>query len=146
LSSPQIKAEALDDGDACAELLARFYAAKDVIAQRALWKPDDPTLPLGTCRYCGRSWQKWARSKLDGHAACIVTEDFKHHVGTVLKASPRLTYAMIAKLLGVTSGIVRSWAFSAGIAGPISHTLRRTDGPERFALHPAAGAGRSSSE
>ena len=122
--------EAPDNGDSCAGLLAAFYAAKDAIAQRALWKPDDPTLPLGTCRYCGKSWQKWARSKLDGHAACIVTEDFKRRVGAVLKASPRLTYATIAKLLGVTPGIVRSWAFSAGVAGPIGHTLRRADGRE----------------
>lgn len=117
-----------DDGDLCAELLAAFYIAKDLIAQRALWKSDDPTLPLGICRYCGKSWQKWARSKLDGHAACIVTEDFKRHVGAVFRASPRLTYATIAELLGVTPGIVRSWAFSAGVSGPIGHALRRADG------------------
>lgn len=128
MSSPQSNADTSNDGDACAELLATFHAAKGVTAQRALWQPNDPGLPSDTCRYCGKPWHKWTRSKLDGHAACLVTEDFKRHMGVVLRVSPRLTYATIAKLLGVTTGVVRSWAFSAGIAGPIGHTLRSADG------------------
>lgn len=110
------------DEDACAELFVAFQISSVTASQRALWGADHPALPPGTCRYCGKPRQKWTGSKLDGHAACIVTEDFKRRVGDVLRTSPRLTYAAIAKLLNVTPGIVRSWAFAAGIAGPIQTT------------------------
>jgi len=44
-------------------------------SQRALWCRDYPGAEPNTCRYCGRHWRQWAGSKLDGHAACILTED-----------------------------------------------------------------------
>lgn len=115
---------AIDD-DACAELFVAFHVSSTTASQRALWGPDHPALPPGTCRYCGKPRQKWTGSKLDGHAACIVTENFKRRVGLVLRSSPRLTYKDIAKLLDVTPGIVRSWAFTAGVAGPIQKTVNR---------------------
>lgn len=62
-----------------------------------------------TCRYCGRRWQRWAGSSLDGHAACIVTEDFKKRVKRLLVSSPAITYASLAAAIGVTPSVVRSW-------------------------------------
>lgn len=94
-------------------------------SRRALWCAGHPGAEPDTCRYCGRHWRHRAGSKLDGHAACIVTEDFKHHVGAILRSSPRVTYAAIAEALGVTQGIVTSWAHSAGVSGPVEHALRR---------------------
>lgn len=95
-------------------------------SQRARWCRDFPGADPDTCRYCGKYWRPWAGSKLDGHAACIVTEDFKKRVGELLRSSPTLTYAAIADVIGVTPGVVRSWAFAAGVAGPLSHSLRKS--------------------
>jgi hypothetical protein len=105
-------------------LLEEFHTAKQIVAQHARWSATD-AVPVNTCRYCGRYWQHRFGSRLDGHAACIVTEDFKRRVGEVLRSSPTVTYRSLAKTLGVTPGIVNSWAFSAGIAGPVTHSLRK---------------------
>lgn len=67
-------------------------------------------IPINTCRYCGKHWRLWTGSKLDGHAACVVTEDFKRRVGELLR-SPTVTYSMIAETIGLTPSIVRSWTF-----------------------------------
>jgi hypothetical protein len=85
-----------------------FQAARRIVLQRALW--DAPDTPTNTCRYCGKHWRRWTGSKLDGHAACVVTEDFKRHVGELLR-SPTVTYSMIAETIGLTRAIVRSWTF-----------------------------------
>ena len=71
-----------------------------------------PTIPeqLDVCSYCGRRWRRWANSKLDGHAACIVTEDFKQRVREILR-SPAITYANVADAIGVTPSVVRAWSF-----------------------------------
>lgn len=105
------------------ELRDRFHIDRIVVSQRAKWCADDPGAPPNTCRYCGRRWDSWARSRLDGHAACMVSESFKQHVGQILRA-PTVTFASVADVLGVTTGTVRSWAVSAGI-GPIGHPLMR---------------------
>ena len=101
-----------------------FYAARLAASQRARWDASDPGAPPDACRYCGRHWQRRAGSRLDGHAACIVGEDFKRRVGELLR-SPAVTYAAVAEAVGVTPGVVQSWAYSAGVAGPLSHLLRR---------------------
>jgi len=106
-------------------LRVAFAAARSSASLRARWSADDPSLPSDTCRYCGKFWRQRFGSQLDGHAACLVTEDFKHRVGAVLRSSPQMTYALVAEIIGVTPGCVRSWAFSAGIAGPTGHALRR---------------------
>jgi hypothetical protein len=87
-----------------------FHHANMAQSQRALWCRDSPGATPNTCRYCGKSWRKWAGSKLDGHAACIVTEDFKQHLLEVLKP-PGVTYQMVADAIGVSASIVRSWTF-----------------------------------
>lgn len=91
-------------------LLDAFHASRRSVAQRARWEPADPGMPPLTCRYCGRYWRRWAGSKLDGHAACVVTEDFKLRVGALLR-SPTVTYGAVGEVIGVTPAVVRSWTF-----------------------------------
>jgi hypothetical protein len=87
-------------------------------SQRALWCRDYPGAEPNTCRYCGKHWRQWVGSKLDGHAACIVTEDFKHRLKEMLDSSPTVTYASIAKEIGVTIAVVRSWTYPIRSARP----------------------------
>jgi hypothetical protein len=108
-----------------AALLAEYQAARLLAQQQACWDEGDPTRPLKSCRYCGKTWQPFAGSRLDGHAACLIGEGFKQRVGDLLRL-PTVTYAGVAEALGITSGVVRSWAYAAGVAGPVSHSLRRS--------------------
>ncbi len=87
-----------------------FRVSNLVASQRARWCADYPGADLNTCRYCGRHWRRWAGSKLDGHAACIVTDDFKRRLIEILR-SPAVTYQAIATAIGVTPSVVRSWTF-----------------------------------
>lgn len=87
-----------------------FHTANMIVSQRALWCSGYPGATPNTCRYCGRHWRQWAGSKLDGHAACIVTEDFKQRLIGLLR-SPNVTYTAIANAIGVTPSVVRSWTF-----------------------------------
>ena len=80
-------------------------------SQRALWCSGHPGAEPNTCRYCGRHWRQWVGSKLDGHAACIVTDDFKQKVAELLRSSPTITYQAIAAAIGVTPAVVRSWTY-----------------------------------
>lgn len=93
-----------------ASLRDAFHAARLVMSQRARWCADDPGADPNACRYCGHYWRRWAGSKLDGHAACVVTEDFKSHIRETLRA-PEVTYAAVAQVLDVSPAVVRSWAF-----------------------------------
>lgn len=86
-------------------------------SRRALWCADHPGAEPNTCRYCGKHWRRWMGSKLDGHAACIVTEDFKHRLRDLLRSST-VTYQMIADAIGTTPSVVRSWTF------PVRNTHR----------------------
>ena len=92
------------------ELRDAFDAAKSFASQRARWAADDPSLPPNTCRYCGRRWQRWAGTRFDGHAACIVPGEFKQRLRELLQ-SPLVTYEAVAKALCVSDPIVRSWTF-----------------------------------
>lgn len=87
-----------------------FHIGRMIASQGACWDASDPGAPPDTCRYCGRHWRQWAGSKLDGHAACVVTEDFKQHVGDLLR-SPTVSYVMISEAIGVSSSVVRSWTY-----------------------------------
>lgn len=106
------------------ELRAAFADARRRASRTARWPVEDPGAEPNTCRYCGQRWQCWPGSQLDGHAACIVPEDFKRYVGDLLRSSPAVGYAVIARAVGVSESVVRSWAYSAGVAGPLSHRLR----------------------
>jgi hypothetical protein len=93
-----------------ASLRDEFHISNLVASQRARWCADDPGADLNTCRYCGRHWRRWAGSKIDGHAACIVTDDFKRRL-VILLRSPTVTYQAIANAIGVTPAVVRSWTY-----------------------------------
>jgi len=80
------------------------------MSQRAQWCEGHPGIPPNTCRYCARHWRQWAGSKLDGHAACIVTPDFKQRLIEILR-SPAVTFQAVASVIGVSTSIVRSWTF-----------------------------------
>lgn len=87
-----------------------FHIARMIASQGACWSADDPGAAPNTCRYCGKHWRRWAGSKLDGHSACIVTADFKKHLGDLLRSST-VTYRAIADTIGVTEAVVRSWTY-----------------------------------
>lgn len=87
-----------------------FHVSRMIASQGARWCADFPGAEANTCRYCGRHWRRWNGSKLDGHAACIVTDDFKLYV-TELLSSSTVTYAAIAEIIGVSPSVVRSWSF-----------------------------------
>ena len=93
-----------------AALRDAFRFSNMIASQRALWCSGYPGAEPNTCRYCGQHWRQWAGSKLDGHAACIVTEDFKQRLIVLLRA-PDVTYAAIANAIGVTPAVVRSWTY-----------------------------------
>ncbi len=101
-----------------AVLIYEFRLSRMIASQRARWGTDDPGADPDKCRYCGRLWRRWAGSKLDGHAACIVTDDFKRWLLEILR-SPRVTYVAVAEAIGVTPSVVRSWTY------PTRRTLRR---------------------
>ena len=88
-----------------------FRYANMAASQRALWCSGHPGAEPNTCRYCGKHWRQWAGSKLDGHAACIVTGDFKQRLAEILRSSPGMTYAALAEAIGVTPAVVRSWTY-----------------------------------
>ena len=87
-----------------------FHTSNMIASQRALWCSGFPGAEPNTCRYCGKHWHRWAGSKLDGHAACIVTDDFKSHLSQIMR-SPQVTYRAIADVIGVSPSVVRSWTF-----------------------------------
>ena len=94
-----------------ASLRDEFRYANMAASQRARWCSGYPGAEPNTCRYCGRHWRQWAGSKLDGHAACIVSEDFKQRLAEIIRSSPGMTYQAIASAIGVTPAVVRSWTY-----------------------------------
>lgn len=103
-----------------------YHNARMSTSQRARWDASDPGAPPNTCRYCGKHWRAWFGSKLDGHAACIVTDDFKREVRDLL-GDPRLSYQTVAEAIGVTPAVVRSWTFP--IRGPGARAEARRTRP-----------------
>jgi hypothetical protein len=107
LASTMVIAAAHFDSNSLRE---EFRLSNLAASQRARWCADDPGAPPLTCRYCGKHWKRWAGSKLDGHAACIVTDDFKEHLSEILR-SPTVSYQEIADAIGVTPSVIRAWTF-----------------------------------
>jgi hypothetical protein len=81
--------------------LAAERAERDATHQKA-----DPG--SGLCRYCGQRWMYWRGSALDGHAACLVSDEMKRRVAEVMQ-SPFVTGRRLAERLGVSESVVRSW-------------------------------------
>lgn len=62
-----------------------------------------------TCRYCARPWQRWESSRLDGHAACVVTDEFKLQLAEKLMYRPDISLVQVARTLDVSKNVVRAW-------------------------------------
>ena len=88
-------------------LTSEFLDAREAARRNA--EPYDPEST--TCRYCRRRWVRWHGSKLDGHAGCIVGDDFKLSLTTTMIKDAALTIPAVASALGVTVAVVRSWTF-----------------------------------
>ena len=93
-----------------AQLRDQYRISTTIASQRARWCTGHPGADPNTCRYCGKHWRRWAGSKLDGHAACIVTDDFKRRLSQIMQA-PQVTYRAIAEAIGVSPSVIRSWTF-----------------------------------
>ncbi len=87
-----------------ATILAMFQA--DHANQR---KRFDPAVPDGVCPYCKLAWRKVNGTKLDGHAKCIVSPEFRAEYAKLMTQNGWLTYARIGQELGVTTSIARAW-------------------------------------
>ena len=90
--------------------LRAAYDADHAECQRAARLPSKT--PPTTCRYCGKYWRYWQGSKLEGHAQCMVSDEFKRYM-SVLLGSPHVTYQIIADALGVSVSTVRAWFVAA---------------------------------
>jgi hypothetical protein len=93
-----------------ASLRDAFHISNTIASQRARWCAGDPGADPKLCRYCGKAWRKWPGSRLDGHAACIVTADFKQQLKEFLRPAT-VTYKQVADAIGVSESVVRSWTF-----------------------------------
>lgn len=89
------------------ELLEAYREARATTEADAVYRGMD--VPAKTCRYCGRHWNVWAGSNVDGHSKCIVTERFKRELKAAYGRDPTKTIAHFATLLGVTTSVLRSW-------------------------------------
>jgi hypothetical protein len=97
-----------------------FVASRCTASNNARRPSGDPCIKPATCRYCGKHWKAYAGSKIDGHAACIVTEDFKQVLYQAIRSSS-VSYQAIADAFGVTPSVIRSWTF------PLSERRQRPD-------------------
>ena len=86
---------------------AMFDLARAEVCRQALHQTT-AELPEKTCRYCGFYWAKWSGSKLDGHAKCIVTDEFKREIAAAIRDT-LISYESIAERLDVSYAVVRSW-------------------------------------
>jgi len=86
------------------ELMLRFAQTRALMnGSAAHAEPSDQV-----CRYCGKPWQRWPGSKIDGHAKCYVDPMFRRWLVDATARSS-VTYREIADLLGTTISIVRAW-------------------------------------
>lgn len=65
--------------------------------------------PPRTCRYCGKHWNPWPGSRLDGHTRCMVTVEFCRWLLERTETIARPTQRQIADHLGVSHQILRRW-------------------------------------
>lgn len=88
-----------------------FLAASEAAARAARFAPG--AAPPWTCRFCGRHWAFWnlSNGKSEGHAVCLVTEEFRVAVRDLWFASPALNMDRLARAIGVTPRIVNAWVY-----------------------------------
>lgn len=88
-----------------AQLPIAYAAARDA----ALAEARAPGAGAGICRYCGKRWNPLPRTKLDGHARCVVTPAFREALDDLWRSSPDLTRQSLAYLLGVSVSTIIAW-------------------------------------
>lgn len=88
-----------------AEIRASYDRARLAANREAVHQSNVPPL---TCRYCGMHWRLWNGSKLDGHAKCIVTPEFKAQLAASIRDT-LIPYSAVGEAVGVSSSVVRSW-------------------------------------
>lgn len=92
------------------ESLRKLYEADRALTSfHAYWDVGDPDAPPNLCRYCGKHWARWVGSKLDGHSACMVTDDFRQTLRELCWGHPEFTHKVLAEALGVSCSVVRMW-------------------------------------
>lgn len=67
-----------------------------------------PVTP-GLCRYCGRPWAPPVGTRLDGHALCSITPEFREALSALYRSSPAIRREHIAAQLDVPVSIVVAW-------------------------------------
>jgi hypothetical protein len=61
------------------------------------------------CRYCGKRWTPLPTGRLDGHALCVVTLEFREALDELLRSSATITRHQVADLLGVPHSTIKAW-------------------------------------
>lgn len=62
------------------------------------------------CGYgCGKRWHALAGTTLRGHACCMISADAQDDLMDLFVRFPRLTYARLARDMGVPVQVVRAW-------------------------------------
>ncbi len=93
------------------ELPAAFAAARTTASGAARFAPGKA--PAHTCRYCGEFWSYYGASNNDGHAVCIVPEEFRRAVEKMWRYSPTLNMQTIAGVCGVSKKTINAWIHGA---------------------------------
>ncbi len=63
----------------------------------------------GPCRYCGKPWNRWRGSKLDGHALCLVSPEIRDEIVRIVSGSVHIAINDVADRLGISRSVFRAW-------------------------------------
>lgn len=88
-----------------AELPSAYAAARAAAVATARPVATGP----GLCRYCGLRWRPLRNSRLEGHALCVVTAEFRSALDDLWRRSPQLSRQSLADVLGVSASTVKAW-------------------------------------
>lgn len=91
------------------DLKQRFDNARAIAKYGVATTPEHGLPGKEWCPFCGKWWRKWAGSVLEGHAACVVPPLFKDELKKFAASRADLGYQEIAKALGVSLAVLRSW-------------------------------------
>jgi hypothetical protein len=94
------------------DLPTAFSAARAEANERARHSSAD--CPRRICRYCGKHWQRWPGSRLDGHAVCLVGAEFKLELRKLYHHDPLVTIGILASACEVTKPVVSAWLGRVG--------------------------------
>lgn len=99
--------------DLTAKLDALRAAYDEDRARRCLAAAPLADTPPAVCRYCGHHRWSLPGSRLDGHAHCVVSDEFKLRVFNLLNAHPAISFRIAGEALDVDIVNVRAWYLRA---------------------------------